>query len=136
MFDGCHQTLRDAAASLAPSGRLRLWIVELQGRPIGAQLFLAAGDTVTYWNGGFDAEFDHLKPALLGIVAGVEDCFARGARLLDLGAGDHDYKLRIADHDRPVAWAHLVPHGRGYARGRLALLSRQVRAGARRLLRR
>ncbi|ADB53719.1 GNAT family N-acetyltransferase [Conexibacter woesei] len=125
--------VRTAAEQLLPAGRLRLWVVELDGRPIGVQLFLAAGGNVLYWNGGFDESASHLKPALLGIVAGIEDSLLRDERLLDLGGGDQDYKLRLADGATPLTWTSLVPRNRRYAANRLALAPEALSLTGRRL---
>jgi CelD/BcsL family acetyltransferase involved in cellulose biosynthesis len=130
--------LLDAGRSLLASERFRLWIVEVDGRPVSAQIFLAAGANALYWNGGFDAAAAELKPSLLGIIAGLEDCFARGERRLDLGGGAQDYKQRLADRDLPLCWGGLVPRegGARYARNRLALLPLQARGVARTVYRR
>lgn len=135
--DGVGAMLRDAAPTMVAAGTMRIWIVELDGEPISAQLFLAAGGTVHYWNGGFDPRHAELKPALLGLVAGIEDCFAQGDTLLDLGGGAQDYKLRLADGTRELSSGVLVPRDARPLQSRLALLPRQLRsvtrAGFRRL---
>lgn len=123
--------VRLAAERLLTGERLRLWVVELEGRIVGAQLFLAAGGQVLYWNGGFDEDAGHLKPAILGIVAGIEDSLARGERVLDLGGGAQDYKLRLADGATPLTWTTLVARNRRYAVNRLALAPRALRLTAR-----
>lgn len=128
--------LLDAGQGLLASERLRLWVVELEERPIAVVVFLAAGDAALYWNGGFDEAAAEHKPALLAILAGVEDCFARGERRLDLGGGAQDYKLRLADRDAPLAWGGLVPRNRRYLRNRLALMPAQAGGVAREALQR
>lgn len=90
------------------SGRLRLVMLELDGEPISAQAFAAAGGEVIHLNGGWDERHAKLKPSLLGILAGLEDALARGDERLDLGPGDQAYKTRIADGNDPVAWTMLV----------------------------
>jgi CelD/BcsL family acetyltransferase involved in cellulose biosynthesis len=123
--------LRDAGRALLGSERLRLWVVELEQRPVAAVVFLAAGESALYWNGGFDESAAAFKPALVGILAAIEDCFARGERELDLGGGAQDYKLRFADGDRPLAWTGLVPRNRRYLRNRAELLPLQASGLAR-----
>jgi CelD/BcsL family acetyltransferase involved in cellulose biosynthesis len=126
--------LLDAGGALLASERLRLWVVELERRPIAVVVFLAAGAHALYWNGGFDEAAAEHKPALLALLAGVEDCFARGERRLDLGGGKQDYKLRLADENLPLAWGGLVPRDRRYVRNRVALLPREAGGLARRAL--
>ncbi len=92
-------------------GRFRLWILELQGKPISAQLFIGAGGEVAYVNGGWDERFAHLKPAMLGILYAIEDAFAHSHERMDLGAGALPYKQRFADGSDPVAWNILVVPG-------------------------
>jgi CelD/BcsL family acetyltransferase involved in cellulose biosynthesis len=89
-------------------GRLRLYVLELDGEPISAQLFAAAGGEALHVNGGWDERHAQLKPSLLGIVAGIEDAFERGDQRVDLGPGDQSYKQRLADGDAPVAWTLLI----------------------------
>lgn len=120
--------LCDAGQRMLPAGQLRIWIVELDGRAVSADVYLAAGATALAWNAGFDESAARLRPALVGFLAGIEDCFEGGALVVDLGAGEHDYKLRLADGDAPLAWSVLVPRGPRYLANRVALLPRQTRA--------
>lgn len=126
LSDGIGDMLRAAGRDLLPSGRLRLSVVEVADRPVSVQVFLAAGGEALYWNGGFDPDFAHLKPALVGILAGLEDSIDRGEQRLDFGGGAHDYKLRVSDGDMPLVWEGLVPRERRYLRNRAALLPRQA----------
>jgi CelD/BcsL family acetyltransferase involved in cellulose biosynthesis len=93
---------------LQQDGRFRLQIMEIEGRPISAQLFIAAGGQVIYFNGGWDEQFAHLKPAMLAILIAIEEAFALGDKCLDLGSGAVQYKLRFADGDDPVCWRVLM----------------------------
>lgn len=93
-------------------GGFRLRILELDGEPISAQLFAAAGGDVIYYNGGWDERHAQFKPAMLGILDAIEDAFARGERRMDLGPGAQPYKLRFADGTDPLSWWVLIPPGR------------------------
>ncbi len=103
--------LEAAAAELLDSGRLRIWVLEVEGEPISAQLFVTADGEVAYVNGGWDERFARLKPAMLGILYAIEDAFARGEKRIDLGAGEQPYKLRFSDGNDPVAWSILMTPG-------------------------
>jgi CelD/BcsL family acetyltransferase involved in cellulose biosynthesis len=94
-------------------GRFRLRLCELEGEPISAQLFLAAGGRVLYVNGGWDERFARFKPSMLGILAVIEEAFERGEDRVDLGLGEQHYKRRFADGNDPVAWTILIPTGAG-----------------------
>jgi len=104
--------LSDVGRALLPSGRFRLRMLELGGEPISAQLFLAAGRTLLYVNGGWDVRHAALKPSMLGLLYTVEATFATGEQRIDLGVGDQHYKQRFADADDPVGWSILLPPGR------------------------
>ena len=49
--------LRDLGASQLESGRFRLRLLEIDGEPVSAQLFVAAGGRVLYVNGGWDERY-------------------------------------------------------------------------------
>lgn len=129
------RALAEAAATLGPD-RLRLWLLEVDGVITSVQLFLAAGGEVCYWNGGWDEDYARYKPAMLTILAALEDCFARGEHRLDLGAGEHDYKRRIADHAYELRWCGLMPRDATFPARRLATLPHDAEWAARRTARR
>jgi CelD/BcsL family acetyltransferase involved in cellulose biosynthesis len=103
--------LQDIGEALLPSGRFRLRVLEIGGEAISAQLFLAAGDTVLYLNGGWDERHAKLKPSMLGLLDTVEATYAQGERRIDLGPGEQAYKQRFADDNNPIGWNILVPPG-------------------------
>lgn len=112
--DGGHRMMLEAAGALGPD-RFRIHVIESGGAAVSVQLFVAAGRELIYWNGGWDPDWAQHSPALTGIVAALEDGFARGETRLDLGEDDsYDYKTRIADGDRPVRRVVLTPRGRRY----------------------
>lgn len=92
-------------------GRFRLQMLEIGGEPISAQLFLAAGGRVLYVNGGWDERFAQLRPAMLSILLSIEQAFANGDPVIDLGMVDQAYKLRFADSNEPLAWTMILPYG-------------------------
>lgn len=109
MTAGVQQMLRRAAEQLSPAGRLQMWTIDVDGAPISAHLFVAAGGELCYWLGGFDAEWAAHKPGLQALVAAVADAFAGGYSHLDLGGGAQDYKHRIADGEETLLWQTLTP---------------------------
>lgn len=98
----------EMAAAQLDSGRLRLFLVELDGEPIAAELFAEAGGELSSINGGFDERHAKLGPSHVAIMHAIEDGIARGDKRLDLGPGDQDFKRRFADGDDPVAWTLLI----------------------------
>lgn len=125
--------LREVGEELVASGRLRLWMIDGPGgEAVSAQVFVAAGGEVAYWNGGFDERWGDCSPGLLGILAAIEDALDRGERILDLGGGEAAYKDRLASEDRPVTWSTSYPPGARQALARARRLpGRAARRGAR-----
>jgi CelD/BcsL family acetyltransferase involved in cellulose biosynthesis len=108
-----------------PEQRVRLYVAELDGGPIGAQLFTSAGPVLAYHNGGWDERHSRLKPGLLGVCHALEQALAEGQRRLDFGPGDYSYKLRFANGDDPVLRSTLFFPGARLA-GALASRSPQL----------
>ena len=129
--DAGHRMMLEAGLALLPTGRFRVWTIDIDGAPVTVQIFVAAGGEVTYWNGGWDPQYSSLSPAMLGICAGIEDAFARGERRVDFGEGDHHYKTRLADHDEDLEWYRLLPRTRGYGTTLLVTAPPRLRALAR-----
>jgi CelD/BcsL family acetyltransferase involved in cellulose biosynthesis len=128
----------EAGRAHLASHRFRLWLLEIDGQPISAQLFAEAGGEVLYLNGGWDERFARLKPAMLTILHAVEDAFSRGDRRIDLAPGEQHYKTRFADGNDPVAWSILMLPGRRlpltYARATPMLTTHRLRAAGKQAL--
>lgn len=114
--------LAQAGGGLPVPGRLRVWTLEIGDDPVSSSVVLGAGDELGYWANGFDERHKTLSPSRIGILTVIEDAFASGARRLDLGAGDFEYKRRFADDEETLHWSWLVPPGglHGLVRLRLA----------------
>lgn len=104
--------LIECGTALSDSGRFRIWLMEIEGRPVWANLFLSAGGELMAINSGWDEQWRKLSPPTLGMIHALEDAFARGERRLDLGVGEDPYKLEFADGNDPVGWGILIPPGR------------------------
>ncbi|HTR89536.1 MAG TPA: GNAT family N-acetyltransferase [Solirubrobacteraceae bacterium] len=130
--------LIQAGRALTPSGRFRVWLAEVEGRPIWANLFLSAGGELLAVNSGWDEEYARLSPPLLGMARAIEDAYARGERRLDIGIGDDSFKLQFANGNAPVAWGILAVANRRLAataaRTAPMLASGAVRDAAKRTL--
>jgi len=118
--------------------RFALRILELDGEPICAQLFVRAGGTTLFVNGGWDERHAALKPSLLCLLDAVQEAFALGVERFDLGVGVQSYKLRFADGSAQLAWGVLMAPGARFpltaARTVPALAQARLRDGARRVL--
>jgi CelD/BcsL family acetyltransferase involved in cellulose biosynthesis len=114
LYDPIEAPLRAAFTEMARAlgpGRFRLYVAELDGTPIAAQLFLAAGGCVMHHNGGWDEAHARLKPGLVSILHAIEQAFEHGDRRIDFGPGAYAYKLRFADGDEPVMSASVAVLG-------------------------
>lgn len=108
---GVERMLADAAARLAPEGRLRLLTLEAEGRPVASHLFVCAGATVSYWLGGFDEAWAWASPSLLVLGEALEQAGRQGLATFDLGPGGQDYKYLFATGEERLAWLDLAPVG-------------------------
>lgn len=124
--DAGHRMMLDAGHALLAAERFRAWTMAVGDTVVTVQIFVAAGGEVTYWNGGWDADWSSFSPAMIGIAAGLEDAFARGERRMDFGEGEHHYKTRLADRDEPITWVRLMPRDVRY--GRTLALTAPARA--------
>ena len=132
--DGTHAVLVEAVRGLAPDRRAHAEIIECDGAVISAHLFFSAGEETTYWLGGFDDAYAAERPGLLALLGALEDVIERGATRLDLGPGTDQYKARLADRERTLAWRRLVLPGPRLPLTLLELAPRRVaRAAADRL---
>lgn len=100
--------LNDAGRRLVADERFRLWVMEIDGEAIGADIYLAGGGTVVGLNGGWDERWKRLSPPLLATMHMIEDSIARGERRVDLGPGAGSHKTRFTNDDGPVATSVLM----------------------------
>ena len=116
-----------AADDLVAAGRLRVWSLTAGHGIVAVEVLLAAGGTVSSWQGSFDEAWASEQPSLQTLVAALEDAFASGDQLFDLGPGGQDFKYRLADRETEVRWLALIPRGRGYALRRARRTALRVR---------
>jgi CelD/BcsL family acetyltransferase involved in cellulose biosynthesis len=109
--EGVERMLHEVAPELVASGRLRLASVATADRTVAVQVIVAAGGEASYWLGGFDDDWARSKPALVALLAALDDAFAREDERFDLGGGTQDYKLRFADGQEQLEWTSLSPRG-------------------------
>ena len=125
-----------AARMLGDERRLAIALLEGPDGPIAAELVLRAGDAVVFWTGGFDPAWAKHAPGTQAMLLALQAAADGGVRVADLGGGAHEYKWRMSDGNRPLAWRTLFPAGRRYPLIRLRLAPKHLRYGARALARR
>ena len=109
--EGVERMLHAVAGELVAAGRLRLFAVAAGEETVAVQVIVAAGGEASYWLGGFDDAWGRSKPALVALLAAVEDSFTRKEKRFDLGGGVQDYKLRFANDRELLTWTTIVPRG-------------------------
>lgn len=130
--------LRDLGGALLAAERFRMLMLELDGEPICADLWIAAGGEVAGINTGWDERHKRLSPPTVASLLAIEDCLARGERRMHLGFGRLDYKRPWANDGETVVWDRLLLPGRALprtlARNAPAMASRWARTAAKRAL--
>ncbi len=121
------RTLREAGEQLAPSDAFRLWTAELSGRIIGASVFAAAGGAVAFLVTAFDPQWGQFAPGQRTIVAGIEEGFRLGDRVMDLSFGEFPYKFRLANEVRWISSYEVFPRNHRYLLARAYAMPRHAR---------
>lgn len=129
LVPGVGAMLAEVARELGPSGRLRIFTIEAEGKAVAVNIVLAAGDEASGWNSGFDESWQKLSPSLQLTLHAIGDAAERGDAEFNLGPGSQGYKQRLADGLQEFTYSRLVPRGARYPLIRLRLAPGQVRAG-------
>jgi CelD/BcsL family acetyltransferase involved in cellulose biosynthesis len=90
---------RDFAAVALERGWLRLWLLELDGRPAAAWYGLRLGGVEHYYQSGRDPAFDNLSAAFVLLAHTIRSAFDDGVREYRFGRGQDPYKYRFTGHD-------------------------------------
>lgn len=129
------RVIAEAARSL-DGDRVAVALLEGPDGPIAAELVVRAGDGTAFWGGGFDPAWSRHAPGTQAMLLALEAAAADGVRTADLGGGAHEYKWRLGDTNRPLAWRTLFPPGPRHALIRLRLAPKHARFAVRGLARR
>jgi CelD/BcsL family acetyltransferase involved in cellulose biosynthesis len=99
----------DVAQQLLAAGRLRLSLLELDGRPIAAEYHLAGVRTTYAYQGGVDPDRLADEPGQLSTIAAIKQALADGHAQFDLLRGDEPYKAHWRATPRPSLRLVAVP---------------------------
>lgn len=116
-------------------GRLRLWLLELDGQPVAAWHGFHAGGITNYYQAGRDLAYDRLSPGFVLMAHSIRQAIEEGAAEYRFGRGSERYKYRFADDDPGLETIVLTRGGVGRAAlvtGRAARRSRSLIYGIRR----
>jgi len=102
LFDGDARGrfFEDMAASLAETGELDLWTVELAGRPIAYRFGWRTAQKHYDYFADYDPAHSQSSPGTLLLLRMMEDCFEAGLREFDFLRGDEPYKLEWTSERR------------------------------------
>ena len=122
---------RELARVALDRGWLRLWLLELEGRPIAAWHGFQVGTVCSYYQAGRDPSFERFSVGFLLLAYTIRSAIAEGAQEYRFGRGDEAFKSRFTSHDPGLETVVLTRGlvGAGAAAG--ARLARFVRNLAR-----
>jgi len=76
------------------AGMLRLSVLRHRGEPVGAVYGMAQGQTVYYYQAGFDPKAGNISPGTLAVAHTIRRAIEEGMRQFDFMRGDEPYKRR------------------------------------------
>jgi CelD/BcsL family acetyltransferase involved in cellulose biosynthesis len=123
---------RDIARRAFARGWLRLWVLELDGRPAAAWHGFQVGNVASYYQAGRDPAFDREAVGFVLLAHTIREAMAEGAREYRFGRGDEPFKSRFADGDAGLETVLVARTRRGRAALRFAIPVRALHRLARR----
>jgi len=100
---------RDVMPDLLRAGRVHLYWLELDGKPVAAEYQLAGNGVVYAYQAGVDPDaLDH-QPGKMLIMGVIRQAIAEGNRAVDFLRGDEPYKERFGARPCPTAEYRVAP---------------------------
>ncbi len=112
---------RDFAGQALARGWLRLWLLELEGRPVAAWQGFRFGGADWYYQMGRDPDWERLSVGLVLLAHTLRDCVEAGLGEYRFLRGGEAYKGRFANADPGL---ETIALGSGHS-GRAALVAAQ-----------
>ncbi len=103
---------RDFANLALERGWLRLWFLELDGRPVSAWYGFRFAGIDFYYQSGWDPKWQDLSVGSVLVVHSIRDALDHGIVEYRFLRGGEEYKFRFASDDVPLVTLG-VPHGVG-----------------------
>jgi CelD/BcsL family acetyltransferase involved in cellulose biosynthesis len=119
---------RELAARLLERGRLRLWLLEVDGRPRAALHGFRLGDVESFYQSGRDPTFDDRSVGFVVLLHAIREALADGMKEYRLLLGGEPYKYRFANDDREVVTLATTRTRRAHAALAGAVVARRSRA--------
>jgi CelD/BcsL family acetyltransferase involved in cellulose biosynthesis len=133
-FVGARRPFHEAFAFVAQrEGWLRLWLLELDGRPAAAWYGFRFGGAEWFYQAGRDPAYDHLSVGFVLMAHALREAAADGVGEFQLLRGDDPYKGRFASDDYGLETIALGrgPLGRAAAAAGVSLQRRSDRVALR-----
>ncbi len=97
------EAVRRLARSRDPGCTGVLTALRAGDRLIAAHFGLLGVDRLSWWFPAYDPEFGRYSPGLILLLSLIGEAAERAVPVIDLGRGEHGYKLRVTPHFSEVA---------------------------------
>jgi CelD/BcsL family acetyltransferase involved in cellulose biosynthesis len=104
-FTGFH---REMASRFLAGRHLRMLWIELDGHPVAVEYSFVGGETVYYYQGGFEPELADERPGWLGFAVSLKLAIEQGYQSYDFLRGDESYKASWRAAARPLVHVRAV----------------------------
>jgi CelD/BcsL family acetyltransferase involved in cellulose biosynthesis len=102
MDDTMSAYFRELIDRLAQQQMLRLYFLDVDGRPAAAVLCFDYNGTRYLYNSGYDADFHDLSVGILSKVLSIQKSIEDGCGVYDFLKGAEAYKKRIGGKEVPL----------------------------------
>jgi len=100
---------RDVVPELLRRGRVQLYWLEIDGKPVAAEYHLVGDGMLYVYQAGIDPDWLEQKPGNLINLMILRQAIERGYRAYDFLRGDEPYKARFGAQPRPSMEFRVVP---------------------------
>ena len=102
MNDQMDSFFQDLAAEVAQDGILKLFFLEIGGKPIAAVMCFDYQSTMYLYNNGYDPHYRALSAGLLCKLLSIKESIQSGKKTYDLLKGSEAYKHRLGGKPVPL----------------------------------
>ncbi|MCI0776876.1 MAG: GNAT family N-acetyltransferase [Chloroflexi bacterium] len=91
-----------ATQALAEEGLIRLYELELDGKPVASVLCFDQGGQLYMYNSGYDPEYAPMSVGIVSKALCLQAAIADGKHRIDLLRGDEEYKYRLGAQNQQI----------------------------------
>ena len=91
-----------ATQALAKENLIRLYELELNGKPVASVLCFDQGGQLYMYNSGYDPEYAPMSVGIASKALCLQQAIADGKHCIDLLRGDEEYKYRLGAQDQQI----------------------------------